>query len=194
VDIAFKSELAVAVDEDGNTVQLSFAAGEAARQPERMLETIRTQLGKSGESDFFVGKIDFAFSGAVPFFSLAELNKLRRDLLEKLMFERLKNYKPLPARKISYAKYPKDQLDYRANVYNEKARKFYRECGAQILENAFETDKSHNPENKVLMTTRHCLKYAFNMCKTSKQLYLVDRHGLRRELAFDCDKCEMSIK
>jgi hypothetical protein len=44
-----------------------------------------------------------------------------------------------------------------------------------------------------LMRTKHCLKYAFNMCKSSKNLFLIDEKGVKYPLKFDCKNCEMVI-
>ena len=44
-----------------------------------------------------------------------------------------------------------------------------------------------------LMRTKHCLKYAFNMCKSPQKLFLVDDRGKKYKLHFDCKKCEMSV-
>ena len=43
------------------------------------------------------------------------------------------------------------------------------------------------------MRTKHCLKYAFDMCKSPKKLFLVDEKGKKYPLNFDCKNCEMII-
>ena len=43
------------------------------------------------------------------------------------------------------------------------------------------------------MRTKHCLKYALNMCRSEKKLFLVDEKGAKYPLKFDCKNCEMVI-
>ena len=44
-----------------------------------------------------------------------------------------------------------------------------------------------------VMQTKHCLKYAFNMCKKNKKLFLIDEKNKKYKLNFDCKNCEMEI-
>ena len=71
---------ALAVSEDGREASLTLPTpAERARDPQRMLQTIRGQLGKrSGHYAFQVPDIDV--DGPVPFFPTSALNGLRRDL------------------------------------------------------------------------------------------------------------------
>ena len=55
---------------------------------------------------------------------------------------------------------------------------------------AYEMGCGHQIE---LMRTKHCIKYALNMCKAPKKLFLVDDRGKKYELKFDCKNCEMVI-
>ena len=54
-------------------------------------------------------------------------------------------------------------------------------------------ESQNNFKNKELMRTKHCLKYAFNMCKSPKKLFLADEKGQKYNLDFDCKNCEMII-
>ena len=49
------------------------------------------------------------------------------------------------------------------------------------------------PGNIELMRTKHCIKYALNMCKASQKLFLVDEKGIQYPLIFDCKNCEMAV-
>ena len=71
---------ATAVSEDGRQASLSLPApADTARDPERMLQTIREQLGKrSGHYAFRTP--DIQVQGALPFLPTSALNGLRRDL------------------------------------------------------------------------------------------------------------------
>ena len=71
---------ATAVSEDGREVQAQLPApADTARDPERMLQTIREQLGKrSGHYAFQAPSVQV--EGPVPFLPTSALNGLRRDL------------------------------------------------------------------------------------------------------------------
>ena len=75
---------ACAVSEDGRKASLSLPApADVARDPGRMLQTIREQLGKrSGQYAFQTQDIEA--DGPVPFFPTSALNGLRRDLAAQL--------------------------------------------------------------------------------------------------------------
>ena len=71
---------ATAVSEDGRQASLSLPApADTARDPERMLQTIREQMGKrSGHYAFRTP--DIQVQGGLPFLPTSALNGLRRDL------------------------------------------------------------------------------------------------------------------
>jgi putative protease len=75
---------ATALSEDGRQASLSHPApADVARDPERMLQTIRDQLGKrSGHYAFQAPAIQV--DGVVPFLPTSALNGLRRDLAAQL--------------------------------------------------------------------------------------------------------------
>ena len=82
-------------------------------------------------------------------------------------------------------------MDYRANVHNASAEAFYKKCDCKVLEKSMETKL---PDRKIeLMRTKHCIKYALNMCKSPKSLLLRDEFGKTYPLGFDCKKCEMIV-
>lgn len=201
VNIHFDLNKIKALDEDGNLAEVEYDFKEFAQNVEKMEVNIINQLKKSGESDFWVEWVNVLID-RLPFLPISKINKLRRELLEKLMNERLKNYVPLtpslsPAR--SEGSYPQLRIDYHGNVLNKYAREFYEKHGCKVLEGALEcavlTAHSSAPKcgKKCAMITKHCLKYAFNMCKSPQKLYLMDEKGKRYELKFNCDKCEMEI-
>jgi len=75
---------ACATSEDGRKVQARLSVpADTARDPERMLQTIREQLGKrSGHYAFQAPAVQV--EGAVPFLPTSALNGLRRDLAAQL--------------------------------------------------------------------------------------------------------------
>lgn len=189
VSFIYSENILTAVDEDGNKVSLKTESGELPKNPDRMKENFISQLQKTGESDFYVKNIDI--KSELPFFPVSEINRLRRELLDNLMAERIKNYKREVQPPLSYADFYKSELDYRGNVYNETAKEFYKNCGCEVTEPAFEA--RCDCSKKELMRTKHCLKYAFDMCKSPKSLYLIDDKGKKYRLKFDCTKCEMAV-
>ena len=178
------------VDEDKNTISISFNSNEIANNQEKMKETLIRQLQKTGKSDFFCEKIAINAEN-LPFLPVSQINQLRRELFENLMIERLKNYKRNVQKPLKYAPYPQNEMDFRANVHNKLAEKFYEKCGCKIVEKSFES--TSNSKNKPLMTTKHCLKYALNMCKKPINLFLIDEKNQRYKLVFDCKNCQMQI-
>jgi putative protease len=84
-----------------------------------MKETFKTQLSKTGESNFYVKSVEI--QDKIGFMPVSAINELRRNLLENLEQERLKNYSPLTQGELNYAKFPLEKYDYRANILNKKA-------------------------------------------------------------------------
>ena len=175
------------VDEDKNSVNIELQADEPPKNPEKMKENFINQLKKTGESDFYAEDIEI--DDDVPFMPVSKINELRRNILDMLMAERLKNYKREIQKPLKYTKFPQYKLDYRANIHNGQAKSFYENCGCTVCEMSAESGSFP----KELMRTKHCLKFAFNMCKSPKNLFLIDEKGQKYPLKFDCKNCEMVI-
>lgn len=189
VDFVYENESLTVIDENSNTVKIDIPYNEAPKNPERMNETFKAQLIKTGESEFFVHLVQI--KSQIGFMPISSINEIRRNILEKLMQERIKNYNHSVQEKLRYAEFPLKSYDYRANVYNETAKTFYKNCGCEICE--FSPEKTRNYDSKELMRTKHCLKFAFDMCKLSKKLYLIDEKGKKYKLNFDCKNCQMTV-
>ena len=177
-----------AEDEDGNSVNVNLPEGEIPKNPEKMRENFIKQLKKTGESDFFVLEADVR--GELPFMPVSQINEVRRKILSDLMNERLKNYKRELQKPLKYVKFPMEKLVYRANIHNSEAKCFYENSGCKVCEMSAESGAFP----KELMRTKHCLKFAFNMCKSPKKLFLIDEKGKKYPLKFDCSNCEMVIE
>lgn len=179
-------------DEDNNSVEIQYVFDELAQNEEKMGVNIVSQFKKSGDTDFFVENVEI-LTEKIPFLPVSKLNELRRELLEKLMQERLKNYKRQTGiQQTEKINYPQNEIDYKGNVLNKYAKSFYESHGCKVTEMALEAEKS-TKAGKTAMTTKHCLKYAFNMCKSPKNLYLIDEKGKRYPIKFNCENCEMEI-
>lgn len=189
VSFEYSNGKITAIDEDNNTVSLKVDCFEMSKNPQKMNDTFINQLQKTGESDFY--SFGVKINNELPFMPISEINNFRRNLLDKLLKIRLQNYKQEIQKPLRYANFIKQEFDYKANVFNSEAKEFYEKCGCKITEPALESQE--NFEGKELMRTKHCLKYAFNMCKSPKSLFLIDEKNKKYKLKFDCKNCEMII-
>ena len=191
-------ELSV-VDEDG--VRVVVEAGknyDKATNQELAMNNIIKCLKKAGDSCFDIKDVMVEVE-VYPFIPVSELNELRRGLLKKLEEERLATYEVEKSEGVSISPYFERELFYDANIMNEKAKEFYEKRGAICREYALE--KTGESEGKILMTTKHCLKFSLGLCsKEGKKhryrepFFLVDSHGKRYRLLFECKSCCMKIQ
>ena len=192
VNFKIGGNLITAIDEDNNIVSMPIEQGEVPNNIDKLKENFISQFKKTGNSDFYTVSVEI-LDDNLTFLPVSKINELRRNVLSLLMEERLKNYKRELQQPIKYNKYPQLKLDYRANVYNDEAAAFYKECGCEVVDSALEVN-SNIPNNIELMRTKHCLKYAAGLCgKSCKNLYLTDAKGKKYALRFDCKNCEMVI-
>lgn len=152
---------------------------------------------KLGNTPYFLKD----FSSDIPedvFIPAGQLTELRRKAIAALDEANIKSYPLLRRRpeKMS-ARYMTKSLDFRDNVANSLARRFYEEHGVARIESAIEV--SGAKEGTRVMTTRHCILRELGMCKKSK--------GSRRleeplelssgkdwfRLEFNCRDCEMHL-
>ncbi len=188
VNISVENDIISAIDEDNNFVNLKIIETEKANNQEKMNDNFAKNISKTGNSDFYIRDLKLS---DIPFMPVSRVNEYRRTLFEMLMNERLKNYKREVQQPLKYVDYFKDELDYRGNVHNDLAKEFYQNCNSCVQECSFETGVSDRQVE--LMRTKHCLKYAFDMCKSPKQLTLIDEKGVKYPLKFDCKSCEMAV-
>lgn len=184
-----------AADERGAAAEVKWRGVKSkAEKPEQALETIKKQLSKLGETDFYLAGLELKLSKPY-FLPVAALNDLRRDALAAL-----ENAVPPPPpreeitpKPTSHA-YPEEVLDFRANVLNAKAAAFYRRHGVKEIARAAEAGA--DLAGKQLMTTKFCLRRQLGLCKKGKEvepLFLEDAEGHKFRLEFDCARCEMSL-
>lgn len=187
VNFIFENGILKVTDEDKNSVQIELQFGEIPNNPKKMKENFIAQLNKTGESDFYAESIEI--NDELPFLPVSKINELRRNILSELMKERLKNYPKKYQKPLKYSNFTLKEMDYRANVHNNCAKEFYENCNCKIVEMSAESGSKATE----LMRTKHCLKFAFDMCKSPKRLYLLDEKGKKFPLKFDCKNCEMVI-
>ena len=183
-----------AVTEDGREASLEVPAPfEAARDTDRMLETVRSQLAKrSGSYAFTVAGVEV--EGAVPFMSASFLNGIRRDLAATLDAQPVRM---LPLRRGVVRPDPAPEaLTYQDNIANSVAREIYRERGSAAIEDAFELTHREGVE---YMRTKYCLRHELGLCPKQRPgtrpepLFLLN-NGRRLRLDFDCASCEMTVR
>ena len=193
------------MDEDGVSACVThLQALEVASQPERALDTLRGQLGKLGNTCFSALGLNMNLSEAW-FVPTSVINALRRDAIAQLEAARLQAW-VRPARKAPVqplVQYPEKSLSFLANVYNDKAREFYRAHGVEMIAAAYE---AHEEAGEVpVMITKHCLRFSFNLCpKQAKGVKGVQGQvkaepmtlingDQKYTLQFDCKPCEMHV-
>lgn len=193
VEITLENGKITLIDEDNNKITANLPSGEAPKNIGKMTETFKSQMQKTGESIFYVKKFELK-NTELPFMPISAINQLRRDLLDNLLAERLKNYQKEVQKPICYAEFPDKIADYKFNIFNDEAVKFYEECKVNIKECALESSDNIKSGTEV-MRTKHCLKFATGLCgKPCKPLYLENSKGIKYPLFFDCKNCEMVIK
>lgn len=193
VEITLENGKITLIDEDNNKITANLPSGEAPKNIGKMTETFKSQMQKTGESIFYVKKFELK-NTELPFMPISAINQLRRDLLDNLLAERLKNYPKEVQKPICYAEFPDKIADYKFNIFNDEAVKFYEECKVNIKECALESSDNIKSGTEV-MRTKHCLKFATGLCgKPCKPLYLENSKGIKYPLIFDCKNCEMVIK
>ncbi|PKN04825.1 MAG: hypothetical protein CVU74_04920 [Deltaproteobacteria bacterium HGW-Deltaproteobacteria-9] len=186
-------------DEDGNeTETVKDVLPEPPRDSVRARKQIETQLSRTGNTPYQVARLTIYLSQP-GFLPASTLNSLRRDVLDMLTGVRQQKY-PRPNVQFTPndAPYPEKNLDFRANVLNDLARRFYERHGATVTESAFESIS--DPTGKTVMNTRYCIRHQLDLCPrlqhsgshVKEPLRLRDSHNTYR-LVFDCRQCRMFV-
>jgi 23S rRNA 5-hydroxycytidine C2501 synthase len=192
-------------DEDGHVGHAELAGRWAlAQDPTQVEHKLREQLGRLGDTLFQASDIQVQLSQ--PWFVPAsQLNALRRQAVAHLEAARAAAY-VRPQRAAAVAPpvpYPEDTLTYLANVFNHKARAFYRQHGVEVIAAAYE---AHEEEGEVsLMITKHCVRFSLSLCPKqakgvtgvqgtvkAEPLQLINGKE-KLTLRFDCKPCEMHV-
>ena len=183
---------------------------EIANNAEKALENIKSKLSQWGDTEFTVVGTRLATSVQTTayFIRASVLGEMKKDLVEKLRSYLIEKHRNERERRIitpveTYGRtssqknviYPKEHLSYLGNVINKKAREFYELHGVKDIEDGLEKIKSN--DELVVMTTKHCIRYANNICskeigKPATSLYMVNDKG-RFRLDFDCRNCCMKV-
>ncbi len=179
---------------------------DAAKDATKAQTTLCENLGKLGNTLYAVAHEAIVLDWRAPSFVPASIaNALRRDAIAALdraregAFVRWTRFAATEPR----VAYPSQSLTFLANVYNEAARAFYAKHDVAMIEAAYE---AHQEAGEVpLMITKHCLRFAFNLCpKQAKGVQGVQGQiraepmtlissGEKLTLKFDCKPCEMHV-
>ena len=174
-----------------------------AKNPDKALENIRTKLSQWGDTKFVVENIDIQLD-TIYFIPISILGEMKRQLvteLEKTLIERHRRPVvetgrcPSHNETVCEPSLQRDNLSYLANVTNSLSRQFYENHGVTHIDDGLE--KTMQEGEIVVMTTKHCIRYANGMCaketgKPATPLYINnDRDRFR--LDFDCKNCQMKV-
>ena len=172
------------------------------RDAEAAAKTIQEALSRLGNTPFELADLQVAEARFVP---VSALNALRRDAAMALEALRRTPREREPRRPAApkLRPLPAQALDYTWNVANQAARAFYERAGAEVLEPAAELQASL--DGRVVMTTRHCVKYELGWChvhhnpepwarlpEPSGPVFL-ENGPTRLECRFDCARCRMEL-
>jgi putative protease len=188
---------------DGISASVSLAGPfAAAKDAEQAREQLADGLSKLGTTIYYSAGAQIDCE-AVPFIPGSQLKALRREAIEALTQARIAAH-PRGGRKpvsVPPPVYPESHLTFLANVYNDKARTFYKRYGVQLIDAAYE---AHEESGEVpVMITKHCLRFSFNLCPkqakgvTGVRTKVSDMQLIHQDevltLKFDCKPCEMHI-
>lgn len=192
-------------DEDGVYVEKKLSIPfELSNKGDEAKEQIAKQLSKLGQTPFYI--IELGLNLDKPYFIQAsQINYLRREALQELEEKRCMQFMPKdsPRTELGQIKkisnYPPSAIDYRANISNSKSLEVYRQMGVDTYEFGFELNQ--DKDDKVLMTTKHCIRYQLEQCPLHHEaspdfmqdLYLRNNRQ-DFSLSFDCKNCLMQIK
>jgi putative protease len=172
------------------------------RDPDGATKAIQEALGRLGNTPFELSEWQLSEPRFVP---VSCLNALRREaaasLEEQRRAPRAREGPRAPA--AERHPLPTKALDFTWNIANEAARTFYERAGGEVLEPAAELQD--NLDGRVVMTTRHCIKYELGWCLVHANpdpwarlpepqgAVFLENGPTRLECHFDCARCRMEL-
>ncbi|MCQ2973792.1 MAG: U32 family peptidase [Bacteroidales bacterium] len=189
-----------AIDEDNiETEHFTQNELQKANNIDRAIQNIDSSLRKGGDL-FNIQNVDINFD-EIPFLPNSVINESRREVLSQLKSIREKKFYPKPSSKPSEnVNYFEKSGDYKLNVSNKLSRKFYKNHGCEITQEAFELLKNTN--GLEVMTTKYCIRRECGFCPKecknvpkewkSESFNLVGPYQTFA-LSFDCKNCVMRI-
>jgi 23S rRNA 5-hydroxycytidine C2501 synthase len=193
-------ELKGNISELDESVSVNYEIEKEPAQNENLArKNIVQNLSKTAGTIFKINKVEVN-TAKIYFVPLGKLNEMRRNLLDKI-YRHLSETYETEKRKTSEVSesFPLQTADYRLNISNHLAEQFYKKHGVLNPQKAFETELPKG--RKVVMTTKHCLKFQLGYCtKYDKKAKILSSSNLYLEnktatflLEFDCKNCQMNI-
>ncbi len=177
---------------------------ELANDAEKGLQNLEKNLTKFGGTGLTLTDVQISLA-EIPFIPASMVNQLRRDAIEGLEETILNNYVrgTRKAKVDPPAVFPFEKLTFLDNVYNQKAREFYKKHGVTMIEPAYE---AHEELGEVpVMITKHCLRFSYNLCpkqtigvtgvqgQVKPTPLTLSHQGEEYTLKFNCRPCEMHV-
>jgi len=174
----------------------------APREAEAAVKAIQEALGRLGNTPFLLGDLEATEPRFVPSSALnagGGGGGGERGACGRAPRPGEAGRSPAPRLRLL----PTLDLDFTWNIANKASRAFYRRAGAKALEPAAELQS--DLQNRVVMTTRHCLRYELGWCKLHlnpepwKRLpeppgaLFLENGATRLECHFDCARCRMEL-
>ena len=187
----------LAEDVDGNRASFAAEAEHVlASNPSVSENLLQEQIGKTGNTIFEAVNVSVSFSRPW-FIRTSLLNEMRRQCLDSLLRERLKNYQRAEKYLVkNEVVFPETSIDYRANVINRKSEVFFRRHGVKEIQSGFDL----NPlPSASLMTMKFCPKFELGKCpkfqdkKAGKGDWFLAEGNNRFRLVFHCNECIVTL-
>ena len=192
--------LITAIDEDNNTVSLTFHH-QKEKATTLQKESISQIFRKLGNTAFAIEEVTIEWNNDW-FIPRSILASWKNTLVERLYSIRKIRYHREYKKKGKEALiFPVQKLTYLGNVSNEKAMSFYKKANVTEIEPAFEIKQS---DEVVFMFSKHCIKYCVGLCPKNrekdrlknnpyKEPFFIHSGKFKFKLHFDCQKCEMQV-
>lgn len=187
------------VDEDAVlSVYALKVKGVKAEQAGKVIQLAEKQIRRTGGTVFIVNEVRVNIDPDI-FFPAAVFNQLRREGLAHHLEVRRAIYKVKSVSiQANDVPWPGEKLDYRDNVANKSAVKFYLRHGVKHIDTkrlqAVEVAEAD------LMTTKYCLRAQLDLCPrensniVSAETLLLNDNAGEYLLDFDCRRCEMILR
>ena len=199
VEIVFRElpdGFALSISDDTFTVtHRCYAEKVVARTSQR--ERQKQELSKLGNTPYNAINVIIEMSADF-FIPPSRLAEWRRGAIDWFSRAKRLSYRRERRRDVVHAaEWITDVVDYRANIANHLADRFFREHGVSATAPAFEIVPVRNGE---LMRTRHCIRYFLGAClktpqgKRYPEPLMMKNGDVCLELHFDCARCEMVVK
>lgn len=195
VELSLDDSGVTAKDERGVEVRLPLdVTKDTAKKP----MDYESEFAKLGGTPYALSSYRSSLDKMV-FIPRSEISALRRNLVSLLDSANLSTY-PFDYRRQENmeARYPLKKIDFRENVANSLAEKFYSDHGVGKIEPAMEAAKTPLLKSTVVMTTRHCILRETGMCKRLvrgkfEEPLTITSGDKRFRLHFNCADCEMEV-